>query len=205
MCDIEKKMKVRSFFVLDENFLLHRKRALRLLALMKEYKKSWMLNIFSSARVIKSYSIDEIVGLGIGWVWMGIEGRSSQYRKLKDIDTFQLVKTLQAHGVRVLGSSIVGLEEHTPENIEQAIDDAVAHNTDFHQFMLYTPNPGTPLYEKHKQDGTLYPESVFPLADSMASTGLIFGTAISMTGVKKDICWMPLKRIFMSMGRACFG
>ncbi|RJP77213.1 MAG: B12-binding domain-containing radical SAM protein [Desulfobacteraceae bacterium] len=166
MCDIEKEMKVRSFFVLDENFLLHRKRALRLLDLMKEHNKSWMLNIFSSARVIQSYSMEEIVGLGIGWIWMGIEGSASRYRKLKDIDTMALVRTLQSHGIRVLGSSIIGLENHTPENIGAAIDYAVGHNTDFHQFMLYTPNPGTPLYEKHKKDGTLYDESVFPVADA---------------------------------------
>ena len=35
MCQIEEKLRVQSFFVLDENFLLHRKRALRLLELME--------------------------------------------------------------------------------------------------------------------------------------------------------------------------
>src|SRR5512136_2664354 len=34
MCRLEERMKVRSFFVMDENFLLHRKRALDLLDLM---------------------------------------------------------------------------------------------------------------------------------------------------------------------------
>jgi hypothetical protein len=32
--------------------------------------------------------------------------------------------------------------------------------------MLYTPVAGTPLYEKHKQDGTLLPESEMPYADA---------------------------------------
>ena len=166
MCRIEKELGVRSFFILDENFLLHRKRALRLLDLMKENNKSWMLNVFSSARVLQSYTIEQLVGLGVGWVWMGLEGKESQYRKLNDIDTLALVKSLQSHGIRVLGSSIIGLENHTPENIDQIIDFAVNHNTDFHQFMLYTPNSGTPLYEKHKKDGTLYNESEFPEADA---------------------------------------
>ena len=53
-----------------------------------------------------------------------------------------LVRELQAHGICVLGSTIIGLEHHTPENIQQAIDYAVRHETDFHQFMLYTPVPG---------------------------------------------------------------
>jgi len=166
MCRIERKLKNRSFFILDENFLLHRKRALRLLDLMKINNKSWLLNVFSSARVLQSYTIKQLVGLGIGWVWMGLEGKESRYRKLNDIDTRALVKSLQSHGIRVLGSSIIGLENHTPENIHRIIDYAVSHDTDFHQFMLYTPNSGTPLYEKHKEDGTLYNESEFPVADA---------------------------------------
>jgi len=166
MCRIERKLKNRSFFILDENFLLHRKRALRLLDLMKINNKSWLLNVFSSARVLQSYTIKQLVGLGIGWVWMGLEGKESRYRKLNDIDTRALVKSLQSHGIRVLGSSIIGLENHTPENIHRIIDYAVSHDTDFHQFMLYTPNSGTPLYEKHKEDETLYNESEFPVADA---------------------------------------
>jgi radical SAM superfamily enzyme YgiQ (UPF0313 family) len=166
MCQIEEKLSVRSFFVLDENFLFHKKRALRLLELMEEKRKSWALYVFSSARVLQSYSMEQLVGLGVAWVWMGLEGESSQYGKLKEVNTQALVKTLQSHGIRVLGSSIIGLENHSPENIDRVIDHAVNHETDFHQFMLYTPNPGTPLYEQHKKDGALMSESEFPLADA---------------------------------------
>ena len=166
MCKIEANLKVRSFFVLDENFLLHRQRALRLLELMEENNKSWSLSVFSSGRVIKSYSIEQLIGLGVSWIWMGLEGEESQYAKLSSVDTRGLVEELQSHGIRVLGSSIIGLENHTPENIDQIIDYAIAHDTVFHQFMLYTPVPGTPLYEQHRREGTLLPESELPLSDS---------------------------------------
>ena len=166
MRQLEENLSVRSFFALDENFLLHRKRALRLLELMEENQKSWAISVFSSARVLQSYSIDQLVGLGINWAWMGMEGESSQYRKLNDVDTRSLVNLLQSHGIRVLGSSIIGMENHTPDNMEQIIDYAVSHGTDFHQFMLYTPNPGTPLYEQHKKAGTLLSESELPVADA---------------------------------------
>ncbi len=164
MVDLENDLGVSSFFVLDENFLLHRKRALRLLELMETHDKSWSLCVFSSARVIQSYTLEQLAGLGVSWVWMGLEGEGSRYRKLNDVDTFDLVGTLQSNGIRVLGSSIIGLEEHTPENIGAAVDHAVAHDTVFHQFMLYTPMPGTPLYESHKRNGTLIPD--FPAADT---------------------------------------
>lgn len=166
MCGVEKKLKVRSFFVLDENFLLHRKRALRLLELMEANGKSWSLSVFSSARVLKSYSMEQLQGLGIGFVWMGLEGEESAYDKLKGVDTLHLVQHLQGNGIRVLGSTILGLENHRPAEMESIIEYAVRHDTVFHQFMLYTPIPGTPLHEEHQRDGNLLPESEFPFADA---------------------------------------
>ena len=166
MQGIETKLKVRSFFILDENFLMHRKRALRLLELMEKNHKSWSLYVFSSARVLKSYTIEQLVGLGVSWVWTGLEGEDSRYQKLRKVDTHSFVRHLQSHGICVLGSSIIGMENHTPENIDQIIDHAVSHNTDFHQFMLYTPIPGTQLHAQHKADGTLLPESELSVADA---------------------------------------
>ncbi|MBU1233588.1 MAG: cobalamin-dependent protein [Proteobacteria bacterium] len=166
MADLEKKLKTTSFFILDENFLLHRERALSLLEHMKKHNKSWALYVFSSARVLRSYKIEQLVELGISWVWMGLEGKQSQYTKLAGIETRELVTDLQEHGIRVLGSSIIGLEEHTPENIAQVVDYAVSHSVDFHQFMLYTANHGTPLHAQLKKKGTLLPLNEFKISDS---------------------------------------
>ncbi|MDH4318243.1 MAG: cobalamin-dependent protein, partial [Desulfobulbaceae bacterium] len=166
MAGIEKDLGTQSFFILDENFLLHKTRALRLLELMKEHDKSWSFYVFSSARVLRSYEMEQLVGLGISWVWMGLEGENSRYVKLGGVNTKELVRELQSHGIRVLGSTIIGLEDHRPENIDTVIDYAVSHDTDFHQFMLYTANVGTPLYRELQAEGKLLPESEFPYADA---------------------------------------
>jgi hypothetical protein len=99
--------------------------------------------------------MDELVELGVSWVWMGLESPQSTYSKLDGIDTLELTRELRANGIRVLGSTIVGMEHHTPENITQEIDYACSHETDFHQFMLYTPVPGTPLHAQLEQEGRL--------------------------------------------------
>jgi radical SAM superfamily enzyme YgiQ (UPF0313 family) len=165
MCQMEQSMQVQSFFIMDENFLLYRKRALRLLELMQKHDKSWSLDVFSSANVLRSYTIEQLVGLGISWVWMGLEEKNSQYSKLHGADTLALVRNLQSHGIRVLGSTIVALESHTPENFDAAVDFAVAHDTDFHQFMLYTPIPGTPLHAELEAQGRMKDESEFHASD----------------------------------------
>jgi radical SAM superfamily enzyme YgiQ (UPF0313 family) len=166
MRGLERALGARSFFVMDENFLLHRKRALRLLALMRENGKAWALYVFSSANALRQYTDDELVGLGLSWVWLGLEGEKSAYAKLNGTDSLALVRRLQGLGIRVLGSSIVGLAEHGADNIDRAIDHAVAHDTEFHQFMLYTPVPGTPLYAEHRANGTLLSQDECPDADT---------------------------------------
>jgi radical SAM superfamily enzyme YgiQ (UPF0313 family) len=166
MRDLEERLETRSFFVMDENFLLHRKRALRLLELMRENGKAWALYVFSSASALRQYTDDELVGLGVSWVWLGLEGERSTYAKLKGTDTLALVRRLQGLGIRVLGSSIVGLPEHGADTIDGVIDYAVAHDTEFHQFMLYTPVPGTPLYAEHRANGTLLSPEECPDADT---------------------------------------
>ena len=155
MCRIESELKVHSFFVMDENFLLHRARAMRLLERMKEAGKSWELSVFASANAIGKYTMAELVELGISWVWMGLESPKSNYGKLRGTDMRQLARELREHGIRVQGSTIIGLEHHTPENIVDEIESAVSCETDFHQFMLYTPVPGTPLYQEMADQGRL--------------------------------------------------
>lgn len=155
MCRIESELKVHSFFVMDENFLLHRRRAMRLLECMKQAGKSWELSVFASANAIRKYTMLELVELGISWVWMGLESPQSAYTKLEGTDIGRLTQELREHGIRVQGSTIIGLEHHTPDNIIEEIESAVDYQTDFHQFMLYTPVPGTPLYQEIAEQGRL--------------------------------------------------
>jgi radical SAM superfamily enzyme YgiQ (UPF0313 family) len=155
MCQIESELGVQSFFIMDENFLLHRTRSLQVLKRMKSAGKSWELSVFASANAIRKYTMRELVELGVSWLWMGLESSHSEYAKLQGTDTRQLTSELRQHGIRVQGSTIIGLEHHTPENISGEIDHAVSHQTDFHQFMLYTPVPGTPLYKAMAEQGRM--------------------------------------------------
>ncbi len=163
LCDIDSQLHSSAFFLLDENFLLHRDRAMQLLTRMRERNKSWTLYVFSSANAIAQYPIETLVELGVSWVWLGLESPRSDYKKLENADTVKMVRSLREHGITTIGSSIIGLPHHTVENVREEIEYAISHETDFHQFMLYTPMPGTPLHEKSLREGSLLPE--VPYAD----------------------------------------
>jgi radical SAM superfamily enzyme YgiQ (UPF0313 family) len=162
MCDIEQKLGVKNFFMIDENFLLYKKRALELLDCMKAHGKAWSLYVFSSANAVKQYSMRQLVELGVSWVWLGLESVKGGYSKLKGIDTMSLTRELREHGIRVHGSTIVGLEHHTPENITAEIEGAIDYDADCHQFMLYTAMPGTPLHAEMESRGEILEDVDLP-------------------------------------------
>ena len=187
MCEMEKSLRAQSFFIMDENFLLQRERAMSLLERMKRHDKSWAFYVFSSANAIRKYTMEELVHLGISWVWMGLESPRSGYSKLSGTDTRKLTTELRRHGIKLLGSTIVGMEHHTPENITEEIEYAVGHETDFHQFMLYTPVPGTPLYRQMADEGRLLDVD---LADIHGQFKFNFRhSAISRDDSKKFLDW----------------
>ena len=198
-------MGVCSFFMMDENFLLNRSRAMQLLARMEEAGKSWSLYVFSSVNAIRQYSMQELVRLGVSWIWLGLESPRSSYAKLRNSDTQALAGELRQHGIKLLGSTIVGLEHHTPNNIREEIEYAVGHGTDFHQFMLYTPVPGTPLFEQMEKEGRMLDE--IDLADIHGQFKFNFEhAAISRDDSKRWLDWafrFDLERNGPSLFRIC--
>jgi radical SAM superfamily enzyme YgiQ (UPF0313 family) len=139
---------------------------------MREGHKAWSLYVFSSANAIRQYEMRQLVELGVEWIWLGLESATNDYVKLSGADTLALTHDLQSHGICVLGSTIVGLEHHTPENIWDDLDRAISHDTVFHQFMLYTPMPGTPLHAQVASEGRMRDD--VNLADIHGQAGFNF-------------------------------
>jgi radical SAM superfamily enzyme YgiQ (UPF0313 family) len=202
MQHMESSMGVQSFFVMDENFLLNRPRALQLLRRMEENSKSWALYVFSSINAIRKYSIDELVRLGISWIWVGLESPQSSYSKLKNADTRAIVEELRSNGIKLLGSTIVGLEHHTPDNIQEDFAYAVSHNTDFHQFMLYTPVPGTPLYHQMDAEGRMLKD--VELADIHGQFKFNFKHAAISRDLSKELLDGAFRQDFEENGPSLF-
>ena len=152
---MEKKFGCDDFFVMDENFLKNKKRAMELLDLMKENNKLYHFGIFSSAEAIMDFGIENVFELGVGFLWLGVESHLENYQKNKGIDMPGLFRDLRNHGVSILASSILFEEHHTKENIWKEVDYMKALRPDFAQFMQLGPLPQTALYKEYKEKGKL--------------------------------------------------
>jgi radical SAM superfamily enzyme YgiQ (UPF0313 family) len=140
------------FFVMDENFLKSADRARELLACMERDGRPLQFAVFSSAEAITAFGVENMVRLGVNFVWIGAESRRDVYEKNRGLDLKALIRGLRDHGIAVLVSGILFLDHHTKENIRDDIDFIVDLGGDLTQFMQYTPMPGTRLYQKLKEE-----------------------------------------------------
>ncbi len=156
-CRVADERGTDSFFVMDENFLKNRDRALELLSEMENHQRFFRFHIFSSAEAITAFGLDNLVRLGVDLVWIGFESssRQSAFAKNHGIDARKLVQDLRNRGIAVLASGILCMEHHTPENMQDDIDFLVGLEADFVQFMLLTPIPVTGLYLDQQRRGLL--------------------------------------------------
>ncbi|MCR4314784.1 MAG: radical SAM protein [Planctomycetes bacterium] len=146
------------FTILDEDFLLNEKRARRFLQLCREKQRSFPTFCFASVRALSKFTYEELHEMGIDGIWVGYEGRESGYDKHHGRDIDELIRDLQAHGISVLTSMIVGIPYQTAEIARKEFRGLMEDKPSLSQFLIYGPTPGTPFYEKVVREGLLRDE-----------------------------------------------
>ncbi len=152
---MEEKLGVTNFFIMDENFLKSESRARELVSEIEKHKKRYSFNIFSSAETVTHMGVNFLERLGVDFLWMGAESQKEVYEKNKGIDFKALIKDLRDHGISVLASGILFLEDHDKETIHDDITFMTDLNADMVQFMQLGPLPGTKLYKDYDKQGKL--------------------------------------------------
>jgi haloalkane dehalogenase len=164
-----------SLVVLDEDFLLNRKRAMEFRELVLAAGRPLSIFAFASIKALSQYTIEELVEMGIDGLWIGYEGTRSGYSKQQGRAPEELFAELRAHGISILASMIVGLPYQDETIVQQELDGLLALEPDLCQFLIYGPTPGTPFYEQTVRDGLLRedlarePERYYKACDGFTS------------------------------------
>ncbi len=147
-----------SMIIIDEDFLLHKKRALELREAVLAAGRPLSIFCFASIRALSRLKVEEILEMGIDGLWIGYEGTRAGYAKQEGRPADDLLRELRAHGITVLASMIVGLPYQTPEIIEEELSGLLALQPALTQFLIYGPTPGTPFWDQVQREGLLSPE-----------------------------------------------
>ncbi|MBI4026389.1 MAG: hypothetical protein HY360_15495 [Verrucomicrobia bacterium] len=149
-----------SVVVLDEDFLLNKKRAMEFRECVLKSGRTPSVFVFSSIRAISQYTVTEILEMGIDGFWIGYEGTRSGYAKQSGRPTAEIFREFREHGISILASMIVGFPYQTPAIIEEELSGLLALKPTLGQFLIYGPTPATPFYEKTLKEGLLHQDLV---------------------------------------------
>ena len=69
------------FLIVDEDFLLNKKRAMAFRDCVLKGGKTLSIFAFASVKAISQYTVEEILEMGIDGIWIGYEGTRSGYAK----------------------------------------------------------------------------------------------------------------------------
>jgi radical SAM superfamily enzyme YgiQ (UPF0313 family) len=144
-----------SIVVLDEDFLLNKKRALEFRDCVQESGEPLSMFVFASVRAISQFTVTQILEMGIDGFWIGYEGTRSGFAKQSGRPVEEIFRECREHGISILASMIIGLPYQTPEIIEEELSGLLALKPDLNQFLIYGPTPGTPFYERIMKEGLM--------------------------------------------------
>ena len=136
------------FLILDEDFLLNKKRAMQFRECVMKGGKKLSIFAFSSIKAISQYTVAEILEMGIDGFWIGYEGTRSNYAKQQGRPIAEILTEFREHGITVLTSMIVGFDYQNQEVVAEELDGLMKLKPALAQFLIYGPVPGTPFYER---------------------------------------------------------
>lgn len=136
------------FLIIDEDFLLNKKRAMEFRECVLAGGKRLSIFAFSSIKAISQYKVEEILEMGIDGFWIGYEGTRSGYAKQQGRPADEILTEFREHGITVLASMIVGFDYQTPEIVAQELDGLLKVKPSLGQYLIYGPVPGTPFHER---------------------------------------------------------
>lgn len=136
------------FLILDEDFLLNKRRAMEFRDCVIRGGKKISIFAFSSIKAISQYTVEEILEMGLDGFWIGYEGTRSNYAKQQGRPVPEILTEFREHGLTVLTSMIVGFDYQNPEVVAQELDGLMQLKPALAQFLIYGPVPGTPFHER---------------------------------------------------------
>ncbi len=144
-----------SLVVLDEDFLLNKRRAMEFRDAVVAGGRALSIFCFASIRAISQYKMEEILEMGIDGLWIGYEGKNSGFNKQDGRPVEELFVDLRQHGVSILASMIVGMPHQDEVSVQEELDGLLALEPSLCQFLIYGPTPGTPFFDRVTSEGLL--------------------------------------------------
>jgi len=173
-------------FVADQTFGVHRDRALELCRAFRERDLSW--TAFTRPDLADDELLSAMRGAGCHTLIMGVESADDAVleacRKGYVSDTIEgAFARARAHGLRTVGTFVVGLPDETEGSLERTLDLALALELDFMSLNVAVPRFGTPFRDDAVAAGLVDPSEL--VMDQSGATVALPTKALSQAEVER--------------------
>jgi radical SAM superfamily enzyme YgiQ (UPF0313 family) len=150
--------RITSFAIMDEDFLVDRRRACEFLECVRKAGEFLDIMVFSSVKSVSQFEPAEIAEMGISRIWIGFEALNATYPKLQGRPFGPLVAALREYGISVVASMIVGYDHQTRAIVDEELRALTAARPTAVQIMLLSPCVGTPAWDRLEEQRRIDPE-----------------------------------------------
>ena len=150
------KKGITMFIFRDPVFSINKKHTLEFCKEMDERKIKCLFIIETHLRILDEELISNLKKVGLKAVKVGVE--SVDENVLKEADRFTIhkdqqlnkIRELERNNIQVSAMFIIGFPKDNNQTVNSTIDYAKKINSTYSQFSVWTPYPGTPVFEEFK-------------------------------------------------------
>ena len=156
MIYFNEKLNVKNFIFRDPVFSISRKHTVEVCNKIIENKKNFNICIETHLKNIDEELAKLLKKSGVKLIYVGIESANEDVRqdakRTSDTNENQIekVKYLESLGIKVKAMYIIGMPSDTKEKFKKTVNFAKKVKSSYAQFSVFTPYPGTPVFNEYK-------------------------------------------------------
>lgn len=147
---------IYSSLIFEEDFALYEDKVQELGdAIEKHEGEPLSYACFASVMALSRWDLEELAAKGASHIWIGVESIDAPFEKRVGRDIGSIFADLRSLGITTTGSSIFGLDHHTPEHLPREVDFMIGLQPSMVQFSNLMPAVGTALRKRLVAEGRI--------------------------------------------------
>jgi radical SAM superfamily enzyme YgiQ (UPF0313 family) len=159
--DLPYFLKRRLLYIIDSNIAGDRQFCLDLVTLLKEYDLLWYghapVSIAFDQKLLEGFSQSGCIALNIGFESFSIKNLQAMGKGFNKPSLYgEAVQRIHDHGIGIMGTFIVGLDDDDPGVFQRIIDFCINYRLDWALTFIMAPYPGTDSFLRLEKEGRIF-------------------------------------------------
>lgn len=158
--DLPYFLKRRLLYIIDSNIAGDRRFALELVSLLKEYDLLWYghapVSVAFDEELLQGFSESGCIALNIGFESFSTKNLQTMGKAFNQPSQYsEAVRRIHEHGIGIMGTFIVGLDDDDPGVFQRIIDFCITERLDWALTFIMAPYPGTDSFIRLEREGRI--------------------------------------------------